>query len=85
MSIQQKSRASRWAPTALVVGACAACCAVPLAPLVFGAGAATISAVVAESLEGLAIAGVLVLVVIAAARRRRARSAAPCASKDCSS
>jgi hypothetical protein len=62
--------------SALLLGAagCIACCAVPLAALVIGGGAASTIAIVAEPISGVLLAASVVLGVGLYVRHRRARS-----------
>lgn len=64
------------APLLLGIGACAACCAAPIAAIVIGAGAAGTIALVLEPLAGLLLVGTALAAGVVFIRRRRARAAA---------
>ncbi len=76
------SRSPTWlqaaAPAILGVGACAACCAVPLVTLFVGAGAASTLAAVAEPIAGVLLAASLLLGGVVLDRRRMLSRATTC-------
>ena len=68
------------APILLGLVGCAACCAVPIAALVAGAGVAGGAALFLEPLAAVMLIGAVVLAGVVYVRRRHARNAASCAS-----
>lgn len=64
------------APLLLGIGACAACCAAPIAAIVIGAGAAGTIAFVLEPLAGVLLALAAVMAGVVYVRRRRAHATA---------
>lgn len=85
MSKLKKFWSSLWAPVSLVLGACAACCAVPVIAIVLGAGAATTAAAIIEPIAGAAMAAAVVLAAVILFRRWQARSTAACDPNECKS
>lgn len=70
---------------ALILGiaACAACCALPLAALVIGAGAASTLAAITEPIAGILLAAGALLAITLYVRHRRARAVACATDGSC--
>lgn len=78
------SKRSFWsrpvAPVLLGIGACAACCAPPIAAILVGAGVAGTLGAVFEPLAGIMLAAAVILGGVLLWRRRRARAGVASAS-----